>query len=71
VSRIQISDRHYKARIFRGGYLDVFINPSQSELVKVASRNTNSIRFTADNSPHIKFVFGMPANQSIMRCYRY
>ena len=45
----QISDRHYKARIFRGGYLDVFVNPSQSELIKVASKNSNRIRFTADN----------------------
>jgi hypothetical protein len=45
----QISDRHYKARTFRGGYVDVFVNPSQSELVKVASKKTNRIRFTADN----------------------
>ena len=45
----RISDRHFKARIFRGGFVDVFVNPSQSELVKVASKKTNRIRFTADN----------------------
>ena len=45
----RISDRHFKARIFRGGYLDVFMNPSQFELVNVASKNSNRIRFTADN----------------------
>ena len=45
----QVSDRCFRARIFRGGYLDVFVNPSQSELVKVASKKTNRIRFTADN----------------------
>jgi hypothetical protein len=45
----QISDRCFRARTFRGGYVDVFVNPSQSELVKVASKKTNRIRFTADN----------------------
>jgi hypothetical protein len=44
----QISDRCFKARTFRGGYVDVFVNPSQSELVKVASKKTNRIRYTAD-----------------------
>jgi hypothetical protein len=36
----RISDRHYKGRIFRGGFVDVFINPSKSELVKVASKKS-------------------------------
>jgi hypothetical protein len=49
----QISDRQFKARIFRGGYVEIFINPSQSEIIKVASKKTNRIRFTADTrSPH-------------------
>ena len=54
----QISDRCFKARIFRGGYVDVFVNPSQSELVKVASKKTNRIRFTADTrSPQTVWVW--------------
>ena len=36
----EISDRHFKARIFRGGYVDVFVNPSQSELIKTASKKS-------------------------------
>jgi hypothetical protein len=34
----QISDRCFRSRTFRGGYVDVFVNPSKSELVKVASK---------------------------------
>ena len=53
----QISDRHFKARIFRG-FVDVFINPSQPEIIKVASKKTNRIRFTADaRSPQTVFVW--------------
>ena len=36
----QISDSHYMARIFRGGFVDVFVNPSQSELIKTASKKS-------------------------------
>ncbi len=54
----KISDRHFKARIFRGGYLDVFVNPSKSEIRQVASKKSNRIRFTADNrSPHKVWVW--------------
>ena len=45
----QISDRCFRARTFRGGYVEIFINPSPSEIIKVASKKTNRIRFTADN----------------------
>ena len=30
------------------GVFEIFINPSQSEIVKIASKGTNRIRFTAD-----------------------
>ena len=60
----RISDRHFKARIFRGGFVDVFVNPSQSEIRQVASKNTNRIRFTADvRSP--KTVWVWDASKSI------
>lgn len=54
----QISDRCFRAKTFRGGYVEVFINPSQSELIKVASKKTNRVRFTADaRSPHKVWVW--------------
>ncbi len=54
----QISERQFKARIFRGGHVEIFINPSQSEMRQVASKQTNRVRFTADaRSPHKVWVW--------------
>ena len=40
------------------GVFEIFINPSQSEMIKVASKKTNRIRFTADTrSPHKVWVW--------------
>ena len=40
-----------------GGF-EIFINPSQSEIIEVASKKTNRIRFTADaRSPHKVWVW--------------
>ena len=53
----KVSERCFTARIFRG-YLEVFINPAQSEMRQVASEKTNRIRFTADaRSPQEVFVW--------------
>ena len=45
---IKISEEWYQAKSVRSNYIDVFINPSATEIRKVASKDSKRIRFTAD-----------------------
>lgn len=60
---IKISEDYVKGKNFRGGYVEVYVNPTRAEMKRVASKNV--IRFTADAKTAPPTVYVWDASKAI------